>query len=59
MEELGEGLKELKGEVLLNPIGIPTMSTNLNLWELPESKTPTKEHNMYLSEAPGTYVAED
>jgi hypothetical protein len=27
-----------------NPIGRTTMSTNMNTWELPETKTPTKEH---------------
>ena len=26
-----------------NPIGRPTVSANLNLWELPETKPPTKE----------------
>jgi hypothetical protein len=27
-----------------NPIGRPTVSTNLEHWELPETKLPTKEH---------------
>ena len=35
MEELGEGLKV---------IGRPTVSTNLDAWEFPETEKPTKEH---------------
>jgi len=27
-----------------NPIGKPTVSTNLDAWELPETKPPTKGH---------------
>ena len=27
-----------------NPIGRPTVSTNLDPWELPETEPPTKEH---------------
>ena len=27
-----------------NPIGRPTVSANLDPWELPETKPPTKEH---------------
>ena len=27
-----------------NPIGSPTVSTNLDPWELPEKEPPTKEH---------------
>ena len=27
-----------------NPIGRPTVSTNLEPWELPETEPPTKEH---------------
>jgi hypothetical protein len=27
-----------------NPIGKSTMSTKLNLWELPETKAPSKDH---------------
>ena len=27
-----------------NPIGRPTVSTNQDPWELPETKPPTKEH---------------
>jgi hypothetical protein len=42
MEELGKGLKELKG--IGNPMGRPTVSTNPDLWQLPETKSPTKEH---------------
>jgi hypothetical protein len=40
MEELGEVLKEPKGDG--NPVGRPTLSTNPDLWELPESKPPIK-----------------
>jgi hypothetical protein len=43
MEELGEGLKELKGKAALY-IGRPTVTTNWGLWELPEAKPPTTEH---------------
>jgi hypothetical protein len=42
MEELGKGIKELKGE---KPIGRTTVSNNLGLWELLETKTPIKEHS--------------
>jgi hypothetical protein len=31
-------------EIDENPIGSPTESTNLQAWELSESKPPTKEH---------------
>jgi hypothetical protein len=27
-----------------NPIGRPILSTNLDPWELPETKPPTREH---------------
>jgi hypothetical protein len=37
-----------------NPRGTPTVSTNLNPWELPESKLPTKEN----TRAPRTYIVE-
>jgi hypothetical protein len=43
MEELGEGLKELKTDDG-NHIEGPAVSTNLDLWELPETKSPTREH---------------
>ena len=42
IEELGEGLKELKVDG--NPTGRPTLSTNLDPWKLPETKLPIKEH---------------
>jgi hypothetical protein len=42
MEELGEGLKELKG--MATPQGRPTLSANLDSRELPETKLPTKEY---------------
>ena len=44
MEELEElkGIQETEGDC--NPIGRPTVSTNLDPWELPETKPPTKEH---------------
>ena len=29
-----------------NPIGRPTVSTNLDPWELPETEPPTKEHTL-------------
>jgi hypothetical protein len=36
-----------------NPTGRPTVSTNLDPWELLETEPPTKEH----TQAPDTYVA--
>ena len=42
MGELGEGLKELKGDC--NPIGRPAVSTTMDPWLVPEPKPPTKEH---------------
>ena len=50
MEELGEGLKV---------IGRPTVSTNLDPWELPETKPPTKEHAWAGLRPWAYYVAED
>jgi hypothetical protein len=44
MEELEEGLKELKGDD--HTVGRTTMSTNLDPWELPETEPPTKEPTM-------------
>ena len=41
VQELGEGLKALKE---MGPTGRPTVPTNLDPWELPESDSPTKEH---------------
>ena len=38
-----------------NPTGKPTVSTNLDSWELQETEPPTNEHTW----APSTYVAED
>jgi hypothetical protein len=43
VEELWQGLKKLK-EMVGNPIGRPTVSTNLDPWELQKSESPTKEH---------------
>jgi hypothetical protein len=42
VEELGEGLKELKG--FKNPIGRATISTKQTPPELPGTKPPTKEY---------------
>ena len=42
MEELGEGLKALK-EIPNNPTGRPTVSTNLDPWELPDTELKTTE----------------
>ena len=43
-----------------NPIGRPTVLTNLDLWKLPKTKSLTikKEHTQSGWRAPGTYVAE-
>jgi hypothetical protein len=41
--EVGDPMEEL-GEGDCNPIGRTTVSTNLDPWELPETKPPTKEH---------------
>ena len=38
MEKLEEAEEES------DPIGRPAVSTNLDPWELPETKPPTKEH---------------
>jgi hypothetical protein len=37
-----------------NPIGRPTVSTNLDPWELPETKPPTKEHTQADLRQPAT-----
>jgi hypothetical protein len=43
-----------------NPTGRPTVSTNRNLWAIPESKPPTKEHAWATSwPTCSTYVVED
>ena len=43
MEKLGEELnKETEGNS--NPIGIPPVSANLDQRELPETKSPSKDH---------------
>jgi hypothetical protein len=42
-----------------NYIGRPTVSTNQDPWELPETKPPTKEHMWAGPWPPNTYVAED
>lgn len=41
-----------------NPIGRPTVSTNLDPWELPETEPPTKEHTWAGPRLPCTYVAD-
>jgi hypothetical protein len=43
MEELQEELKKLGVEGDGNTIGRSTISTNPDLWNLPETKPPTKE----------------
>ena len=42
-----------------NPIGRPTLSTNLDPQELPETKPPIRDHTWAGLRSPGTYVAED
>jgi hypothetical protein len=44
MEELEElkGIQETEGDC--NPIGRPTVSTNLDPWELPKTEPTTKEY---------------
>ena len=39
---IGGGIEGAKGDG--NPIGRPTVSTNLHPWVLSETKLPTKEH---------------
>jgi hypothetical protein len=56
MEELGEGLRDLKG--IGTPKERPTELTTLDPWELSETETSTKEHFMSWTETPGTYVAD-
>jgi hypothetical protein len=54
MEELGEGLKELKG------IATPYEEQQYQLTrKLPGTKSPTKEHTWAGLWLPATYVAED
>ena len=44
-ESYGRGRRGIEGtEGDGNPIGRPTVSTNLDPWELPETEPPTKEH---------------
>ena len=40
-----------------NPIGRPTVSTNLYLWELPQTEPPTKEH-VWAGPRPPAHVVE-
>jgi hypothetical protein len=43
-----------------NPIVRPTVSTNLDTWELQETEPPTKEHkHTDWSETPGICIADD
>ena len=56
--EVGDPMEEL-GEGDCNPIGRTTVSTNLDPWELPETKPPTKEHTWAVLWSPRTYVARD
>ena len=57
MEELGEGLKVLKG-MGHPPPGGSTVSTSLDLWELSETEPPTREHTR-LQQGPCKYVARE
>ena len=41
-----------------NPIGRPTVSTNLDSWELPETKPHIIEHSLASPSTPGIYVSE-
>ena len=41
-----------------NPTGGQTESTNLDLWELSETETPTKEHTQTGPRPPLTYVTD-
>lgn len=41
-----------------NPTGRPTMSTNLDIWEHPETEPPTKKHTWAGSSSSPPYVAE-
>lgn len=50
MEELGKGFKE-RTEVD-NCIGRPTVSNNLEPWELPEIEPPTQEHSQVGPRSP-------
>ena len=56
MEELGEGLKFPQRDG--NPTRRPTVSTNLDPWELSETEPANKEHTQAWNEAPSTYVAD-
>ena len=54
IEELGEGLKELKGSV--DPIGKPAVSTNLDPWEILETEPPTRQHPWVGSSSPSPHI---
>jgi hypothetical protein len=56
MEDLRKRLKELKG---WNPIRRPTVTTNPDPWELPETKPPIKRAYTGWSLSPSSFVAED
>ena len=43
MEELGEGLREMKGITILQK-DQQLVLTTMDPWELPDTKPPTKEH---------------
>ena len=57
MEELEEGVKELKG-IATNPIGRATMSISLGPLELPETKPKKQGAYMYICST-SIYVLED
>jgi hypothetical protein len=47
--EVGDPSGKVRGQIeeaegYCNPVGRPKISTNQDLWELPETKPPTKEH---------------
>jgi hypothetical protein len=49
-------LSEVEG--VTDTTGTPAESTNLDLWELPETEPPTKKHTWAKPKAPHTYVAD-
>ena len=63
MIEVGDSYGRLRGrsegaETVGNPIGRPLVSTNLEPWELPETKPPTKVHT-WAGPKPPTHITED
>ena len=59
-ESYGRGRRGIEGtEGDGNPVGRPTMSTNLDSWELAKTEPPIKKHTWAGTRSSGTYVAED